>query len=469
MKRVLIFLFVLVFLTSSVLAETTVLSGIGATSDQATLGYPRWKMFMSPNDYNKTWITVSTPHDQIFHTIDGGQTWTGFSDTASNTYSSIYGGELTPYEDMHLALTGDNSENLFTIGPGYGTTDLAYVPILSPATSTADIEPITSISVDPGISKRANLVATDNYVFLITRTSSNAVGNVRYLRYDKNNNYVDQGWVIQSPSTNVRVGSTLYQGNPLVVIWNGDPPFDIRYYLWNGNSFNAPVDSLITEYGDSTGCDRDLRTREYSFTVAGDNLHVVWACTPTTVMHAYKQIGTAGSWNYQEIVNNPQQSYWFMTPILTSFGNDVFVFYTLEHNSNPDSSDIYYKRWNSTAQTWGTQTAVTTDSNNNANPNTVPIVNPDSDYIPVIWLRGTSPYTLLSERIPVTPGQEPPVQNTPDVNNDGNINVIDLALAVFWQGKNSGDADWSNYLHLDVNNDGSNINWQDVLEIIGVM
>ena len=52
-----------------------------------------------------------------------------------------------------------------------------------------------------------------------------------------------------------------------------------------------------------------------------------------------------------------------------------------------------------------------------------------------------------------------------DVTGDGTIDIIDLALVIFWQGKSSGDADWQHFDHIDVNQDGY-INFGDVADVI---
>jgi len=56
-----------------------------------------------------------------------------------------------------------------------------------------------------------------------------------------------------------------------------------------------------------------------------------------------------------------------------------------------------------------------------------------------------------------------------DTNGDLKVNIIDLVLVIFNQGKNNGQGDWQHYDHLDVNQDGlSNgvIDFSDVLAIL---
>ncbi len=53
------------------------------------------------------------------------------------------------------------------------------------------------------------------------------------------------------------------------------------------------------------------------------------------------------------------------------------------------------------------------------------------------------------------------VFNSPDVNSDGSINIKDLAIVIFNQGRTP----TGNYAHLDLNND-TLINWNDVLAVM---
>lgn len=53
-----------------------------------------------------------------------------------------------------------------------------------------------------------------------------------------------------------------------------------------------------------------------------------------------------------------------------------------------------------------------------------------------------------------------------DVDGNNKVNIIDVVLIIFAQGRSSIDSDWINYNHLDRNNDGS-INLADILETVG--
>ena len=52
----------------------------------------------------------------------------------------------------------------------------------------------------------------------------------------------------------------------------------------------------------------------------------------------------------------------------------------------------------------------------------------------------------------------------PDANNDGKVNIKDLAITIFNQGRNALDP---NYTHLDFDESGGTINWDDVNRVIG--
>lgn len=61
-----------------------------------------------------------------------------------------------------------------------------------------------------------------------------------------------------------------------------------------------------------------------------------------------------------------------------------------------------------------------------------------------------------------------PGVNDADVNDDGEFNIIDLALTTFWRGKNNTQGDWNFYDHLDVDNNGL-VNVLDVIEVLSTI
>jgi len=58
-------------------------------------------------------------------------------------------------------------------------------------------------------------------------------------------------------------------------------------------------------------------------------------------------------------------------------------------------------------------------------------------------------------------GEPPPVTGS-DINFDGKTDIIDVTLITFWQGKNSGDANWNSYSRLDLDSDGD-VDFNDVI------
>ena len=73
---------------------------------------------------------------------------------------------------------------------------------------------------------------------------------------------------------------------------------------------------------------------------------------------------------------------------------------------------------------------------------------------------------IVVSRNSIGPTSQP--QTCYDVDNDNIVNIKDLALVIFWQGKNYGQGDWQNYDHLDVNSDNA-VNFSDVSLIMANM
>jgi hypothetical protein len=75
----------------------------------------------------------------------------------------------------------------------------------------------------------------------------------------------------------------------------------------------------------------------------------------------------------------------------------------------------------------------------------------------------TNQFTLRNSEGVILLKQAQTSSKSPDVNSDGSINIIDLALTTYWQGRSTGLGD--NYNHLDITDDGV-VNWLDVLQVI---
>ena len=165
--------------------------------DGGTLGIPRWKMFMDPANSNRLWALVANDHDQLLLSNDGGVSWTGFTDTASQTYASRYAGEIRANIDYHASLSGDSSGNLFVVYPTSPSPYALYFRrITAPANASSLIGNEWSAPVDANYPKSGNVVVTDTDVWVFSRTSyETTAGNVRYSRYDKNGNLLSQGFV----------------------------------------------------------------------------------------------------------------------------------------------------------------------------------------------------------------------------------------------------------------------------------
>ena len=402
MHRILLFSQIIILLAVPVNATQL----LESSSPSPTLGFPRWKLYMHPLNSSLVWLLSSDNRDQLWHSNDAGETWTAMSDLEPDPYDSIYASRVHPYLDYHASMYGDSSGNLFITHPspwtisGDNSSDIAYHIVHNPANTSNNIDPFKTIDVDRGIVGRSNIVANDQYFYIFSRTSGDATGNLRYLRYQTDGTYVDTGWVSQTNLTNIRVGSTLYNNEPVVVIWYGVHPVALRYFLWNGNGFDAPSDNLAWVWGDTLGCSNLVTTREYTLDVIGDILHLAWACDNDLIKHAYKRIDISDTWSYDDIYYNTNQD-WGLQPIFTHQNNDLYVFFTLQ-NGNQDDSDIYYRKWNSTNESWGPTIQLTFDGNNNEYPNTVPFVNSDADYIPLAYVSGKSPYYLNYIRVNIS-------------------------------------------------------------------
>ena len=381
-------------------------------SPAVTLGYPRWKMHVGSS--GNIWAFNTDDRDQLFLSNDYGVTWDGLFDSSSGTWDVNTSAEIDYGMNYHASMTGDTLGNIFVTYPIDATNEIYYNKINAPANSDGDIgDPIFVIDHLTN-NMRSNVVTSANEVFIITRADDDANENVKYFRYTKDTDtLIDSGFVSNTGFDNVRIGATLYNGFPLVVVLfegNTAGQDKIKYFLWDGSEFVENADSVIWSIGDH-GCTPTStlnidRTREYSFVTQGNNLHVVWSCTEQEIKHAWKEIGAGVTWNYDSVVSDyvgMEIGGKRFIPILSNRGDDVFAFYTLHNLWDGEDSDIYYKKFS--FESWGSEVQVSFNGNYNRLPNTAPYV--DGDDIPVMWVSGNeTPYSVELQMIndPVSTG-----------------------------------------------------------------
>jgi len=389
----------------------------GSATERSTLAYPRWKVFMDDSNSDNLWSIVAGDDDNWYYSTNGGLNWYGGFDVH---------GSSTTMLDQHVSLDGD-SDGLYYTYPTYyadeGNGGIYVNKVSFPGTSTGDIgTPVQVFPVD-GNKRRTNIQVTDDYVWVFLRDESSS-DNVMYRRYDKNLNPVDSSFnLVHQTDSIVRIGSTEYQGNPIVVVHDTNDrnagQAKLEYFIWNSGSFEQRSNSAIWNYGDfgcvvSTSSDR---TREYSAVVAGDLLHVTWSCDIDNVKHAWLDLSIPGdSWNYNDLINGYSggDTAWYFTPTLTSHGDDVYVVYAVggainSHTSSAGINEIYYNKWDS-VNGWNwehnpNQHHLSWDVGRDFNTNTLMNVNLGSDFIPVIWTHKTSSYAhkVWSERLDIVP------------------------------------------------------------------
>jgi len=100
----------------------------------------------------------------------------------------------------------------------------------------------------------------------------------------------------------------------------------------------------------------------------------------------------------------------------------------------------------------------------------------DADFAPLTFETQVDDGQLTLEFITTIPGhtfgvinglevEQLSQSNSNDINSDGNINIIDLAIVIFNQGQDASNPDYS---HLDLDEDGD-IDWDDVKIILNVL
>jgi len=353
-----------------------------------TLTIPRQKVFMSLTDPNTVWVMFEKSSGNFMKTTDGGTSWS----TPITVRSWL---------DYHSSLSGDGAGNLYVTDPGSG--NVYFRKVNAPAVATGDMAASITLSsayTPAGVSTRTNVLAQDeNSIWVFYRTSINATGNVRYFHSsDGGATFPDEGWVDNTGYDNVRIGSLLINGLPAVVIWYSDDSSNVgwgyKYFIWDGSQFVANADSSIV-WGSK------IYRREYAMSFVDNEFHVIYPDNNKHLIHSWKEYnGGTGSWNQSNIETlavDPRD--WH--PSLSRHGNDLYLFYIKQESSTAGNNNVYYRKWDTTAESWSAATPVTTDGLDNRFPSGPAVVNPTSDYIPIIWSAPTA--LVMYEKISTSP------------------------------------------------------------------
>ncbi|RJO58995.1 hypothetical protein C4546_04155 [Candidatus Parcubacteria bacterium] len=366
-----------------------------------TLTIPRYRLFMSQNDPNDLWLAFpNSRYNDFKKSNDGGLTWNATEPDALT---------VKGYMDFHASISGDSQDNLYLTDPGPSAGIVWFRKIRAPGETATDLNsPITLTSsfIPANIWTRSNILAQDsNNIWIFYRTSNSPVGNVRYFRSTNGGASFDQeGWVAQLNIEDVRVGSFMIGNQPAVVIHyiSATPGqnLDYRYFIWNGSAF-VPNDDSIAVSNEATGAER-----EFSMTYVNGELHLVYN-NRTKLRHAWKTYNNGqGTWQHADIEVLPYDPLdWHAS--LSKHGNDLYLFYVRQESSTGNNNNIYYRKWNKDTQAWSDRIALTSDGICNRFPQGPAVVNAQADFIPMVWTASVncaSPFTIMSQRISVSPG-----------------------------------------------------------------
>lgn len=362
-------------LTDPVLATTS-------RNDHSTLNIPRWKGYMSPQDFNKFWISYansSTDGGNLVYTEDGGQSW------STQTVQIDQSGWM----DYHLSMFG-SGEDLYFTWPG--SSSIEFRKFNEPSIAEDDRGPLVNFSGTDN-SHRSNVTVDGNgSVWVFTRLSGTPSENVRFRRTDNDGGSWTQGTAFATGADEVRFGSMPYvNGNPALIVLYLNDPRGYEYYLWNGNQFVANEDRSI--FGENMGYER-----AFTHNVIRDTtMHLVFG-HENVLRHRWKDYQNGqGVW-HDEIIDQSASTFgmeWY--PTSTVRGDELYVFYTKKSSSSDQTSRVYYAKWDQVTETWTDPRLVSTNAANTycIYPNTCFEVPEHSNYIPVFWQSsGSSPYQV---------------------------------------------------------------------------
>ena len=399
-------LFLAVSMAGSILADQvgTPVRVAGSTSTNATLGIPRWKGYMSESNPNHFWLSyaqASSSAGNVNFTTNGGATW------SSNVMQTNFDG----YVDYHLSLFGRNGELYFTWP---GSPGINFRKFNAPAQSNSDRGSLVTLGSTTSNHRSNVCVQPNGRVWVFTRDAGSPAQNVRYQYSDNNGGSWTPGVAHATNANNVRIGSMPYiNGNPALVVLHLDDSRGYEYYLWNGSAFEERPDHSI--FAQNMG-----QTRAFTHQVVNDTtMHLIFGLN-NDIHHLWKHYNNgSGSWNHAIIESSPNTSGMDWAPSATVKGDDLFLFFSRKSSADYATSQIYYKKWSQSSQTWTSPVRVSTAAANvtNLNPNTCFHVPDNATYIPVFWRCGGSPYDVYFNKI-ILDGTPPPTDTVPPAQID---------------------------------------------------
>lgn len=399
--------------------------------ESCTLTIPRHKIYQSQNDPNDIWIIFQNGRrTNLLKSNDEGQSWDA-ADT-SGEYSMV----VQNYMDYHASLAGDSDDNIYIADRCYvceSQSQVFFRKLNAPGELESDFEdPIYIDSQATGALQTPNILVQDpSTVFVVMRTSNLASGNI-YVAHSSNGgaSFNTPVQVIASGAADVRIGSLLIDGKAAIILHYvsqvGNPNIDYRYFIWDGigGQFVEETDSIIVS-GEATGYDRS-----FSMNYADGEMHLVYDDS-SDLKHAWKTYNNGQpTWNHEVIEDfsyNPRD----LHPSLTRHGDDLYLFYTFSASTDSFNNNVYYRKWNKTAQSWGPRIAITTDSDGHRFAHGPAIANPSSTFIPLIWNKA-SPTEVWFETLDVTaqPDTDPPIRSNgfPSGNLSNGTTMINISL-----------------------------------------
>ena len=373
--------------------------------DVATLGVPRWKMYVGDNLWNEhttgsasLWVVYATAAGagttQLQYSGDSGDTW-----SSDGVFLFDAGGHL----DMHVGIAAADSGLWF----GYpdGATGVFTRRLDWPAIATGSLSSQYEIDTESQVQRIGIGVDGNNRVWAFTRLLNTQAENIDF-RYsdDGGASWAASAQAVYTQTDEVRFGAmALSDGAMSLFVYHMDSAKGYRYYRWNGSAFAARADSSILA--------EDMDTdRFFTHNMVDDNMHLIFSYdngASATLRHYWKpENGGAGSWNYEAILTDNNTVPGDMRPACCVRGDDLYVFYTLTDagDSGGDTKEVYARVWSQTGEAWGNEIQVSGGGGYHTDPNTAKSVPTNVYEIPVVWTQGTDPYNLRYSALEIDEG-----------------------------------------------------------------